>query len=60
MRFLKDLKVICFSNLENADMLTQSIKTISQPAFEMGKQAANTLFKFLAKKLADSSWADCI
>lgn len=50
LRIPDDVKVICFSNLEIADMLNPSITTITQPAFEMGKQAAALLFKYLAKK----------
>lgn len=45
-----DVKVICFSNLEIADMLNPSMTTITQPAYEMGKQSAALLFKHLAKK----------
>ncbi len=45
-----DVKVICFSNLEIAHMLNPPLSTITQPAFEMGKQAAAMLFKYLDKK----------
>lgn len=45
----KDLKVICFSNLETAAILNPSLTTITQPAFEMGRQAASLLFKSLEK-----------
>ena len=52
----EDLKVICFSNLETAAILNPSLTTITQPAFEMGRQAASLLFKSLEKpnfKLTD-------
>ena len=39
------MKVICFSSLEIAGLLNPSLTTITQPAFEMGVQAANVLFK---------------
>ena len=45
-----DLKVICFSNLRTAPLLNPSLTTITQPAFEMGKQAAAILFRHLNKK----------
>ncbi len=44
------LKIICFSNLRTAPLLNPSLTTITQPAFEMGKQAASILFKNLDKK----------
>ncbi|HXS37748.1 MAG TPA: LacI family DNA-binding transcriptional regulator, partial [Flavipsychrobacter sp.] len=47
------IKIICFSNLITADLLNPSLTTITQPAFEMGKQAATVLFKYLDKKRTD-------
>lgn len=41
----KQMKVISFSSLEIAGLLNPSLTTITQPAFEMGVQAANMLFK---------------
>ena len=41
------LKVICFSSLEISSLLNPSLTTITQPAFAMGTQAANLLFKAL-------------
>ena len=46
----RDKKIICFSNLRTAALLNPSLTTITQPAFEMGKQAAIILFKSLEKK----------
>jgi LacI family transcriptional regulator len=46
------VKVICFSNLTTAPLLDPPLTTISQPALEMGKQAANILLKHLDKKRA--------
>jgi len=46
----KQLKVISFSNLRAASLLQPSLSTISQPAFEMGEQAAKLLFKMIEKK----------
>ena len=45
----KDVKMVCFSNLETASILNPSLTTITQPAFEMGKAAATLLFKALEK-----------
>jgi LacI family transcriptional regulator len=44
------IKIICFSNLRTAPLLNPSLTTITQPAFEMGEQAAAVLFKYLDKK----------
>jgi LacI family transcriptional regulator len=44
------LKVISFSNLETAVILNPSLTTITQPAYEMGKKAAELLFKLIEKK----------
>lgn len=45
-----DVKIISFSNLEIASLLNPSLTTITQPAFEMGRQAAILLFKALDKR----------
>ena len=45
----KELKIISFSNLRTADLLNPSLTTITQPAFEIGKEAANILFTYLSK-----------
>lgn len=44
------LKVISFSNMEISSLLNPSLSTITQPAFEIGKQAALQLFRYLEKK----------
>lgn len=46
----KQLKLICFSNLQTAPYLNPSLSTIQQPAYDMGEQAAQILFKYLDKK----------
>ena len=46
----RDLKIISFSNSEAAPILNPSLTTVTQPAFEMGKQAAIILFKAIEKK----------
>jgi LacI family transcriptional regulator len=45
----RDVKVIGFTNLPTADILSPGLTTITQPAFEMGKTAAAVLFKVLGK-----------
>lgn len=53
-----DLKVVVFSNLETAPILNPPLTTISQPAFEIGRTAAELLFKGIEKKnynLADET-----
>ncbi len=44
------IKVISFTNLQAALILNPTLTTVTQPAFEMGKTAAATLFKALEKK----------
>lgn len=46
----EDVKVIGFSNLATAQILQPPLTTITQPAFEMGKTAADILFKALEKR----------
>jgi LacI family transcriptional regulator len=45
-----DLQVISFSNLETAAYLNPPLTTITQPAFEIGKIAAEALMKSLKQK----------
>lgn len=45
-----DVKVISFSNLETASLLSPSLTTITQPAYDIGNKAAEVLFKILEKK----------
>ncbi|MDB5206174.1 MAG: LacI family transcriptional regulator [Flavisolibacter sp.] len=49
LKIPEDIKVVCFSNLETASILSPSLTTITQPAFEMGRSAAKLLFKALQK-----------
>jgi LacI family transcriptional regulator len=46
----RDVKLVCFSNLTTASILNPSLTTITQPAFEMGKESAIVLFKALEKR----------
>jgi LacI family transcriptional regulator len=46
----QDIKVVCFSNLKTAGLLNPSLTTITQPAFEIGREAASILFKLVEKK----------
>ncbi|GGI28725.1 LacI family DNA-binding transcriptional regulator [Pedobacter mendelii] len=43
----EDLKIISFSSLEIAPLLNPSLTTITQPATEIGTEAAKMLFKIL-------------
>ncbi|HVV04932.1 MAG TPA: LacI family DNA-binding transcriptional regulator [Puia sp.] len=45
-----DVKIIGFSNLVTASLLSPALTTIAQPAYEMGKEAATILFRRLEKK----------
>ncbi|WP_069658931.1 LacI family DNA-binding transcriptional regulator [Arcticibacter eurypsychrophilus] len=44
-----DIKIIGFSNLRTASLLNPALTTITQPAFDMGKEAAKALFEALKK-----------
>jgi LacI family transcriptional regulator len=48
-----DIKILSFSNLSTAALLSPSLTTITQPAFEIGREAAKCLFKMLNNKQAD-------
>jgi len=50
LRIPEDVKVLGFSNLDTASLLSPALTTISQPAHEMGKEAATILFRRLEKK----------
>lgn len=45
----EDLKIISFSNLTTAPLLCPSLTTITQPAFDIGKEATAILFQLLKK-----------
>lgn len=45
-----DVKVLSFSNLKTAALLKPSLTTITQPAYEIGREAASILFKLIEKK----------
>lgn len=46
----KKIKVITFSNSYMAPLLNPSLTTITQPAYEIGREAATMLFKLIEKK----------
>lgn len=46
----KDIKIIGFSNLPTAALLKPSLSTITQPAYQMGREAASILFKLIEKR----------
>ena len=50
MNIPKDVKVLGMSNLRTAELLNPSLSTLSQPAFDMGKEAATLLIKMIEKK----------
>jgi LacI family transcriptional regulator len=45
-----DIKVVCFTNQITAAILNPSLTTILQPAYDMGRKAAELLFGHLAGK----------
>lgn len=46
----RDIKIIGFSNLHTAALLRPSLTTITQPAYEIGREAATLLFKLIEKR----------
>jgi len=49
----KELKIISFSSLKIAPLLQPALSTITQPAFEMGRKAAEILFEALEDSKTD-------
>ena len=45
-----EIKILSFSNQATAQLLDPSLTTITQPAIEIGREAATCLFKILNKK----------
>ena len=50
LKIPNNVKIISFSNLETAALLNPSLTTITQPAYDIGKEAAAILIKALTKK----------
>lgn len=48
-RIPEEIKIIGFSNLEIASLLNPSLTTVTQPAFNIGKEAAQLLFSAFKK-----------
>ena len=46
----RDVKIIGMTNLRTAALLNPSLSTLSQPAFEMGREAASLLIKMIEMK----------
>ncbi|MEY3432877.1 MAG: hypothetical protein RL131_813 [Bacteroidota bacterium] len=46
----KDIRVIGMTNLRTAALLNPSLSTLTQPSFEMGREAATLLLKMIEKK----------
>lgn len=45
-----DVKMLCFSNLDTAMILNPALTTVTQPAYEIGREAAQILFRALGGK----------
>lgn len=50
LRIPQDIKIISFSNLSFASLLSPSLTTITPPAFEMGQEAATLLLNSFERK----------
>jgi LacI family transcriptional regulator len=46
-----DLKIISFSNMQAAALFEPGLSTIMQPAYDIGRESANILFKIIDKKI---------
>jgi LacI family transcriptional regulator len=51
----KDVKVACFTNQITAPILNPPLTTILQPAYDMGKQAAQLLFDHLSGRYVETN-----
>ena len=45
-----DVKIMSFSNLQTAAILNPSLTTITQPAYDIGREAASVLFQLMENK----------
>jgi LacI family transcriptional regulator len=50
LRIPEDVKVITFSNAYTVAFLNPSLSTITQPAYEIGRESADILFKLIEKR----------
>jgi LacI family transcriptional regulator len=50
LKIPQQLKIISFSCLRTASLLSPSLSTITPPAFEIGKESASLLFRMIEKK----------
>jgi LacI family transcriptional regulator len=50
LKIPEDVKILCFSNLKTINLLNPPMTSITQPAFEIGREAAYILFKIIEKK----------
>lgn len=46
----RDVKILSFCNLKTAALLNPALTTITQPGFEIGREAASILFKLIEQK----------
>ena len=51
-RIPEDIKIIGFSNLEAAALFDPPLSTITQPAYDIGREAAKILLRAVEKKKA--------
>ena len=56
----RDIKIISFSNLQTADLLNPSLTTITQPAYEIGREAASVLFQLMENKGMPQRYGDVV
>jgi LacI family transcriptional regulator len=55
LRIPADIKIISYSNLKTASILNPSLTTITQPAYEIGREAASILFKLIDKECINAN-----
>ncbi|MNY27856.1 HTH-type transcriptional repressor CytR [compost metagenome] len=55
IRIPSELKLICFSCLDIADLLEPALSVVKQPAYEMGKMATEYLCQLIAKPIIFSN-----
>ncbi len=55
-----DIKIMSFSNLQTAAILNPSLTTITQPAYDIGREAAAVLFQLMEHKGSATHMGDVV
>jgi LacI family transcriptional regulator len=56
----RDVKIMSFSNLQTAAILNPSLTTITQPAYDIGREAASVLFQLMENEGTPQHFGDIV